>query len=74
MQISAPQLDLSGALAALNAQLVDASIRFQERCAMRLGGEVSSFLVLGRGGVEDFPGNPPLVLSRRQMPEPARPR
>jgi filamentous hemagglutinin family protein len=74
VQISAPQLDLSGALAALNGQLVDASIRFQERCAMRLGGEVSSFLVLGRGGVEDFPGNPPLVLSRRTAPAPARPR
>lgn len=74
VQISAPQLDLSGALAALNAQLTDASIRFQERCAMRLGGEVSTYLVLGRGGVEDFPGNPPLVLSRRTPPEPLRSR
>lgn len=74
VQISAPQLDLSGALAALSAQLVDPSIRFQERCAMRLGGEVSTFLVLGRGGVEDSPGNPPLIISRRREPAPARPR
>jgi large exoprotein involved in heme utilization and adhesion len=67
VQISAPQLDLSGALASLTAQLVDASLRFQERCAMRLGGEVSSFLVLGRGGVEDSPADPAIVLSRRKM-------
>jgi hypothetical protein len=70
VQISAPQLNLSGALAVLNAQLVDASLRFQERCAMRLGGDVSSFLVLGRGGVEEFPGDPAFVLS---WPLPAAP-
>ena len=74
VEISAPALDLNGALAALNSQLVDASIRFQERCAMRLGGDVSSFLVLGRGGVEDFPGETPLVISRRLPVEPELPK
>jgi filamentous hemagglutinin family protein len=58
VEIAAPQLDLSGALATLSSQLEDASLRLQERCAMRLGGELSSFLVLGRGGVSAAPDEP----------------
>jgi hypothetical protein len=40
---------------------------------MRLGGDVSTFLVLGRGGVEEFPGEPAIVLSRPSAPAPVGP-
>jgi large exoprotein involved in heme utilization and adhesion len=73
VQVTAPPLDLSGALAALSTQLIDASIRFQERCAMRLGGEVSSFLVLGRAGTEDGPADPPVIISLSPLPQSAIP-
>ena len=65
VQITAPPLDLANALAALQASFVDISTRLQERCAMRLGEEFSSFLVVGRSGVEAAPDEPqPEVTAR----------
>ena len=65
VQITAPPLDLANALAALQASFVDISTRLQERCAMRLGEEFSSFLVVGRSGVEEAPDEPqPEVTAR----------
>ena len=55
VEITAPPLDLANALTALQAAFVDASTRLQERCAMRLGQDFSSFLLLGRGGMEESP-------------------
>ncbi len=68
VQITAPELDLSGALTPLATQLVDATARLQERCAMRLGVATSSFLVLGRGSVATAPDEPQMGLSRRLRP------
>ena len=63
--ITAPELDLSGALVSLAAQFVDASTQLQERCTLRLGVEASSFLALGRGGVEDSPDEPQTEIAAR---------
>ncbi len=65
VQITAPPLDLANALAALQASFVDISTRLQERCAMRLGQEFSSFLVVGRSGVEESPDEPQTEVSPR---------
>ena len=41
------------------AELVrDAANGLTDRCAMRLGTDFSSFLLIGRGGVEDSPDEP----------------
>ena len=63
--ISSSGLDLSNALTTLAGQFVDASTRLQERCTMRLGGDNSSFLVVGRGGVEDSPDEPQAEMAAR---------
>ncbi len=65
VQITAPPLDLANALATLAAQFVDASTRLQERCALRLGTDASSFLVLGRGSTEALPEEVPLEIVAR---------
>ncbi len=65
VQITAPPLDLANALAALQASFVDISTRLQERCAMRLGQEFSSFLLVGRSGVEESPDEPQTEVSPR---------
>ena len=65
VEIAAPELDLSAALAALAASFVDTSLRLQERCVMRLGVEASSFLAIGRGGVEAAPEDVPTRMVAR---------
>ena len=60
--ISAPELDLNGGLIGLTAALVDVSTRLQERCAMALQGDFSSFISLGRGGVAQDPEEQQLSL------------
>lgn len=55
IQISAPDLDLSNALTPFSFSFVDDTLTFQERCAMLLKGDFSSFLVVGRGGVSGTP-------------------
>ena len=65
VQITAPPLVLANALATLQAGFVDASTRLQERCTMRLGGDDSSFLAVGRGAVEDSPEDPQTEITER---------
>lgn len=65
LAIDAPLFDLSSSLAELQGALVDTSIRLQERCIMRLGVEASSFLAIGRGGVEAKPEEVPLEIANR---------
>ncbi len=51
LQISAIDANIANAVAPLRGGFAPSSGQLQERCAMRLGGDVSSFLVVGRGGV-----------------------
>lgn len=49
--ITAPDADLSGSLMPLEAEPIDAETLLRPDCAVRLPGGVSSFSMLGRGGV-----------------------
>jgi len=49
---------LANALTPLPASLVGANVRLSERCAIRLGADFSSFLVVGRGGTFATPDEP----------------
>lgn len=52
-----PTADLSGALAALPPTATDTGTRMVPQCGVRLGGsDVSTFLVIGRGGTPPEPG------------------
>ena len=68
IRITAPDLDLSNALTAFDSRFIDSTANFQERCSMNLGGNVSTFLVVGRGGVTDSPGEPIVILAPRKSP------
>jgi filamentous hemagglutinin family protein len=50
-----PQVDLTSALIALQANLGDANTRLAPTCGASLGGDVSSFVVTGRGGIAPEP-------------------
>ncbi len=56
--IEATQVDLSGVLLALPASLLGAESQLREWCGVRLPGEISSFVVLGRGGTPIEPDRP----------------
>ena len=56
VSVSAPQIDLSGVLVGLPGNLLDAENQLRPDCAVRLVGDVSSFVVLGRGGLPLAPG------------------
>jgi hypothetical protein len=51
VSITAPDVNLSGSLAPLNAELLDAESQLRPQCAVRLPLGLSSFVVAGRGGV-----------------------
>lgn len=51
VNITAPDADISGSLMELTADLLEADTLLRPDCAVRLPGGVSSFTVLGRGGV-----------------------
>lgn len=51
VEITAPDVDLSGSLLPLSASLLDAGSRLQERCAVRTTDGISSFIVVGLGGM-----------------------
>lgn len=55
VNIETVQGDISGALVTLSSTFVSPRTTLQERCAMRLGGDMSTFLVVGRGGVAPSP-------------------
>lgn len=56
VSVSAPEVDLSGSLVALPENLLSAETQMRPDCGVRLGGNVSSFIVLGRGGLPIEPG------------------
>jgi hypothetical protein len=56
VSVSAPEVDLSGSLIGLPGNLLDAESLLRPDCAVRLLGNVSSFVVLGRGGLPLAPG------------------
>src|SRR6185503_17746997 len=56
VSVSAPQVDLSGSLIGLPSNLLDAGTQLRPDCAVRFLGDVSSFVVLGRGGLPIEPG------------------
>jgi large exoprotein involved in heme utilization and adhesion len=51
VSITAPDLNLSGSLAPLTAEVLDAESQLRPQCAVRLPLGLSSFVVVGRGGV-----------------------
>ncbi len=55
IEISSPDLDLSGSLVGLPAALVSNENRLRERCARAMNHEFSSLIVVGRGGTESAP-------------------
>lgn len=67
-----PVVDLSGPLTPLSASLLDAAARLPARCATRLPDDLSSFLVVGRGGLPFEPGEV-APATRAPAPAPALP-
>jgi large exoprotein involved in heme utilization and adhesion len=55
VSVTAPEVDLSGSLIGLPENLLDASARLRPDCGMRLTKNVSSFVVVGRGGLPLIP-------------------
>ncbi len=56
VSVSAPQVDLSGSLIALPANLLGVETQLRPDCGVRLSGNISSFIVIGRGGLPLSPG------------------
>lgn len=56
--VAPPELDLTGSLAQLPESLVDAVSGLSDVCSVRLQGDISSFVVVGRGGLPIDPGRP----------------
>ena len=55
IETTPPDLDLAGSLAFLPANLVDAETQLRERCDRAANHEFSTFIVVGRGGIENAP-------------------
>lgn len=56
VSVTAPEVDLSSILLGLPGNLFDADTRLRPDCAVRLAGGISSFTVLGNGGLSLQPG------------------
>jgi filamentous hemagglutinin family protein len=56
VSVTAPDLDLSGSLIGLPGNLLDVENQLRPDCRVRLVGDISSFIVLGRGGLPIEPG------------------
>ena len=54
--VSAPEVDLSGVLVGLPSNLLGLDTQLRPDCGVRLTGNISSFIVLGRGGLPIAPG------------------
>jgi large exoprotein involved in heme utilization and adhesion len=67
VNIETVQGDISGALVTLSSSFVSAKTTLQERCAMRLGGDTSTFLIVGRGGVAPSPEESAAAVPRVMM-------
>ena len=55
VKIVSLELDIVAGLIGLPGNVLDVSSQLREQCALRLGEDFSSFLLLGRGGVEASP-------------------
>jgi filamentous hemagglutinin family protein len=55
VNVTAPNLDLGAELITLPESLVSAANQLQERCTALLQGDFSSFISIGRGGMEEEP-------------------
>jgi len=53
--VTAPEVDLSGSLIGLPGNFLDLGAQLRPDCGVRLSGNVSSFIVLGRGGLPIAP-------------------
>jgi large exoprotein involved in heme utilization and adhesion len=67
VSVSAPNVDLSGILIGLPSNLLDVETQLRPDCGVRLAGNVSSFIVVGRGGLPIEPGG--FVPSDLKFPE-----
>lgn len=56
VQVTAPDVDLSGVLAVLAGSFLDAATLLRPDCGVRLAGNISSFIILGQGGLPMAPG------------------
>lgn len=56
VSVSAPNVDLSGSLIGLPETLLGIETQLRPDCGVRLTGDISSFIVLGRGGLPIQPG------------------
>lgn len=56
ISVTAPDLDLSGSLVGLPSNLLDVENQLRPDCRVRLAGNISSFIMLGRGGLPIEPG------------------
>jgi large exoprotein involved in heme utilization and adhesion len=56
VKVTAPDLDLSSSLIGLPSNLLDIENQLRPDCRVRLAGEFSSFIMLGRGGLPIAPG------------------
>jgi filamentous hemagglutinin family protein len=56
VSVSAPDVDLSGSLIGLPGSLLGAETQLRPDCGVRLAESISSFIVLGRGGLPFEPG------------------
>jgi filamentous hemagglutinin family protein len=56
VSVTAPEVDLSGSLVGLPDSLLGAETRLRPDCGVRLTEAISSFIVLGRGGLPIEPG------------------
>jgi filamentous hemagglutinin family protein len=56
IQTTPPDLDLGESLVALPANLDSAASQLRERCEQAVNHEFSTFIVVGRGGIEPAPG------------------
>jgi large exoprotein involved in heme utilization and adhesion len=56
VKVTAPDVDLSGVLIGLSDNFFDAETQLRPDCAVRTSDDISSFTVLGRGGLPIQPG------------------
>ena len=57
VEISAPDVDISGSLAVLSESFITRDLQLQERCAVKIAGDFSSFIIVGRGGTRIRPND-----------------
>jgi large exoprotein involved in heme utilization and adhesion len=57
VEVNSPDNDISGSITALPASFLNAASLLSQRCAARTAEEISSFVIVGRGGVPHGPDN-----------------